>query len=175
MSDNEAQDLNYMPTMRLDSKSESQRSDAPRHLSDIDIGEVPTMRPEHQHRERNAIQIGDILNDRYVVEGILGRGGMGVVYKCFDKLGKINVALKALPQELSHDENAMEDIRDNFSIVEKLNHPNIANVKQIEYDPNGGTYYLIMELIDGETLRSYVNRRRKEEGEFSIDSILPIL
>ncbi len=133
------------------------------------------MRPEDRIRAERGIQVGDALMDRYVVGGELGRGGMGVVYKCLDTLGRIEVALKVLPPELSHNEGAMEDVRDNFALVEKLTHSNIANVKQIELDKQSKNYYLIMELVQGETLKSLMRRRRKDRKEITLNEIVPIL
>ncbi len=161
-------DINSMPTMRGD-RNTTRRSD-----SSYDLDSAPTMRPQTKSGVRNGFSVGDIIMDSYVVRAELGRGGMGVVYKCFYKLGKIDVALKALPPELSQDEMAMEDIRDNFAIVESLNHPNIANVKNIEHDKESGTYYLIMEYAEGETLRSYIKKKRKS-GEITLAAVLPIL
>ncbi len=179
---NSKHDLDSMPTMKAGATASSdtgarrqELKSPPRPLSEYSFDSMPTMRPEDIRRARQGFSVGETIMDRYVVEGELGRGGMGVVYKCLDKLGKIEVALKALPPELSHDENAMEDIRDNFALVEKLNHPNIANVKQIEHDKTTGTYYLIMELAPGETLRTYMRRKRKERADITAADIIPVL
>ncbi len=123
----------------------------------------------------SGFQVGDEIMDRYVVEGELGRGGMGVVYRCLDRIGKIEVALKALPPELSRDESAMEDIRDNFAIVERLTHSNIAGVRQIEFDRGSETYYLIMELVRGTTLRNYMRRKRRAGDVITVEEIAPLL
>ena len=100
--------------------------------------------------------VGDTILNRYKVLAFLGRGGMGVVYKCFDETGGVEIALKALPPELSHDRIEMESIRENFQLVHNLHHPNIANLNQLTQDPENGAYYLIMEYIQGVTLTDYI-------------------
>lgn len=118
--------------------------------------------------------IGDLIMDRYEVLAELGQGGMGVVYKCFDKTAGIEIALKALPPELSHNTLEMEDIRDNFQLVAGLFHQHIAAYKTLERDPVNGNYYLIMECCEGEDLRRWIKRKRRE-GELKLEDVLPIV
>ena len=59
------------------------------------------------------LRAGDVLLGRYTVLSELGEGGMGVVYRCLDSVGGIEVALKCLPPELSRNEGEMEGIREN--------------------------------------------------------------
>jgi formylglycine-generating enzyme required for sulfatase activity/predicted Ser/Thr protein kinase len=141
-------------------------------IEDID----KTIAPQRfgEKREKGRFQVGDVIMGRYTVLTELGQGGMGVVYKCLDTTGKINVALKALPPELSHNSLEMEDIRDNFALVEKLHHPSIANVKQLERDPASGDYYLIMECVEGENLKSWIRRERKS-GDLTVERISPVI
>ena len=117
---------------------------------------------------------GDLIMNRYKVLAELGQGGMGVVYKCFDEIGGIEVALKALPPELSHNTLEMEDIKDNFQLVSKLVHQNIAISKNLEKDDSNGNYYLIMECVAGEDLRRWL-RRKRLEGKLALDDVLPII
>ena len=77
---------------------------------------------------------GDRLVDgRYEVIEELGRGGMGVVYRCLDRTAGIEVALKALPPELSHNKAEMEEVRENFQLVSRLVHQNIAVPKALSW------------------------------------------
>ena len=69
---------------------------------------------------------GDEILGRYVILNELGRSGMGVVYKCLDKTAEVEVALKELPPELSHNAVEMAEVRENFLLVANLIHQNIA-------------------------------------------------
>ncbi len=102
---------------------------------------------------------GDVLLDRYTVLAELGEGGMGVVYKCLDTIGRIEVALKCLPPELSRNESEMEGIRENYAIVARLHHSAISGLRQLEKDPDFGEYYLVMDLAKGEDLSKILHRR----------------
>ena len=118
--------------------------------------------------------VGDLIMNRYRVISELGQGGMGVVYECLDETGGVKVALKALPPELSHNTIEMEDIKENFQLVEKLVHQNIAVCKNLERDPDNGNYYLIMECCAGEDLRRYIKRKRKA-GDLTLEAVQPII
>ena len=118
--------------------------------------------------------VGDLIMNRYKVLAELGQGGMGVVYKCFDDDAGIEVALKALPPELSHNTLEMEDIKENFQLVHNLHHPNIASSNTLEKDKHNGNYYLIMECCEGEDLRRWIKRKRKE-GALKLADVLPII
>ncbi|MBQ4328132.1 MAG: SUMF1/EgtB/PvdO family nonheme iron enzyme [Lentisphaeria bacterium] len=133
-----------------------------------------TMPGKRDRKPDGRFDIGDLIMRRYKVLAELGQGGMGVVYKCFDETAGIEVALKALPPELSHNTLEMEDIKDNFQLVHNLHHPNIASSNTLEKDNSNGNYYLIMECCEGEDLRRWLRRKRKE-GELTLDDILPIV
>ena len=117
---------------------------------------------------------GDVILDRYKVISELGQGGMGIVYRCLDEIGRIEVALKALPPELSHNSQEMEDIRENFQLVHRLHHPWIANYNNLEFDRSNGNFFLIMEFVDGEELRSFVRRSRKD-GTLTTGKIVALI
>ena len=131
------------------------------------IGSLPTegewaIRDDQRFHSRRW-QPGEEILGRYVVEKELGQGGMGVVYGCFDKVGGVRVAVKALPPELSHNSVEMEEVRENFQLVYKLSHPNIAGVRTLEKDARG-EYFLVMEIAEGESLRKWIRRNGKRAG-----------
>ena len=95
------------------------------------MGDTATRRSSTQSKRFKA---GDLILGRYRIVNELGQGGMGVVYRCFDEIGGIELALKALPPELSHNSVEMEEVRENFRLVEGLHHPNIAAAKTLERD-----------------------------------------
>jgi len=117
-------------------------------------------------------QTGEQLMGRYQVLGDLGQGGMGIVYRCRDEVGGIEVALKSLPPELSHNRGEMEEVRENFQLVCQLAHPNIATVRTLEKDAANGNYYLILELVEGVDLRKW---RKQKGGAVTLEQALPVL
>ena len=133
-----------------------------------------TMPGKRDRKPDGRFAVGDLIMHRYKVIAELGQGGMGVVYKCFDETAGIEVALKALPPELSHNTIEMEDIKDNFQLVHNLHHPNIASSNNLERDNANGNYYLIMECCNGDDLRRWLKRRRKE-GDLTLAEVLPII
>src|SRR5262249_48681306 len=111
---------------------------------------------------------GVVLAERYRVIGLLGRGGMGEVYRADDlKLGQ-PVALKFLPRALSSDPVRRERFFAEVRITRQFAHPNICRVYDIaEFD---GQHFLSMEYIDGEDLASLIQRI----GYFSNEKALQI-
>jgi serine/threonine protein kinase len=110
---------------------------------------------------------GTILADRYRIIGLLGRGGMGEVYRADDlKLGQ-PVALKLLPQKLAEDPVRRERFFAEVRITRQLSHPNICRVYDIgEID---GRHFLSMEYIDGEDLSSLLKRIGHLTNEKALD------
>ena len=81
---------------------------------------------------------------------LLGRGGMGEVYQAKDqKLGR-DVAIKVLPEEFAQDTDRVARFQREAKLLASLNHPNIAAVHGME--ESEGTHFLVLELIEGETL-----------------------
>ncbi len=99
---------------------------------------------------------GSVLAARYRIVGLLGRGGMGEVYRADDmKLGQ-TVALKFLPREMSADPVWRERFFAEVRIARQLSHPNICRVYDVaDID---GRHFLSMEYIDGEDLASLLKR-----------------
>jgi hypothetical protein len=110
---------------------------------------------------------GTILADRYRIIGLLGRGGMGEVYRADDlKLGQ-PVALKFLPPKLADDPVRRERFFAEVRITRQLSHPNICRVYDIgEID---GRHFLSMEFIDGEDLASLIRRIGHLSNEKALD------
>jgi len=100
--------------------------------------------------------IGQTLRN-YVVEEMLGKGGMGIVYKARDTRLNRLVALKVLPPELVRDEDRRRRFVQEARAASAVNHPAIAQIYEIEEE--GDLVFIVMEFIDGSTVRELVARR----------------
>mgnify|MGYP000803994567 CR=1 FL=1 len=98
--------------------------------------------------------IGRLLDDRYEILEMIGSGGMAVVYKArCNRLNRL-VAIKILKEELSKDEEFRRRFRAEGEAVAMLSHPNIVQVFDVSASDNA--YYIVMELIDGISLKQYM-------------------
>jgi len=100
--------------------------------------------------------IGKMLDDRYEILELVGVGGMAVVYRA--KCHKLNrdVAVKIMREELARDEEFRSRFHEESISVASLSHPNIVQVFDVS---KGETEYIVMELIDGITLKEYMEKR----------------
>ncbi len=105
------------------------------------------------------IKIGMVIGDRYEVLEKIGTGGMSDVYKAKDhKLNRL-VAVKVLKQEFSENENFVSKFRVEAQSTAGLMHPNIVNVYDV--GDEDGINYIVMELVDGITLKKYIEKKSR--------------
>ena len=103
---------------------------------------------------------GEEILGRYVVEKELVEGKLGAMFVCQDKQDEVRVVVRCLPPELSHDSEAMEEVREHCRLVEGLRHPNIAGIKALEKDERGDSY-LVMDLAEGVSLREWLGEKHR--------------
>jgi serine/threonine-protein kinase len=99
---------------------------------------------------------GEIIEGRYRVIGLLGRGGMGEVYRADDMRLSQPVALKFLPEALSHDSVRLAQFHNEVRTARQVSHPNVCRVYDI--GDASGHLFLSMEYVDGEDLSSLLRR-----------------
>ncbi|MBI1763353.1 MAG: serine/threonine protein kinase [Acidobacteria bacterium] len=110
--------------------------------------------------EKTRFTPGTTLNKRYRIIGLLGRGGMGEVYRADDlKLGH-PVALKFLTEKLSNDKTMLARFHSEVSMAHRVTHPNVCRVHDIGdvTTSSGNLHFLSMEYVDGEDLSSLLRR-----------------
>ena len=105
------------------------------------------------------IKIGTMIGDRYEVLERIGMGGMSDVYKAKDHKLNRHVAVKVLKQEFSENTNFVSKFRVEAQAAASLMHPNIVNVYDVGED--NGVYYIVMELVDGITLKKYIEKKAR--------------
>lgn len=105
------------------------------------------------------IKIGMMVGDRYEILEKIGTGGMSDVYKA--KCHKLNryVAVKVLKQEFSENANFVSKFRTEAQAAAGMMHPNIVNVYDVGEE--GGTQYIVMELVEGITLKQYIEKKAR--------------
>lgn len=101
--------------------------------------------------------IGMILDNRYELLEVIGMGGMAVVYKAMDRRLNRLVAIKVLKSEYFNDADFRRRFHAESQAVAMMSHPNIVNV--FDVSKNDGVDYIVMELIDGITLKQYMERK----------------
>ena len=117
--------------------------------------------------------IGDMLDNRYELLELIGTGGMSNVYKA--KCHRLNrlVAIKILKSDLAEDAEFRRRFRDESLAVAALSHTNIVSVYDVS--SSGGVEYIVMELIDGITLKQYMERRGQMDWREALHFITQIM
>ncbi|MBQ8984004.1 MAG: protein kinase [Lachnospiraceae bacterium] len=115
---------------------------------------------------------GIMLGDRYEIIELVGSGGMSEVYKAKDHKLNRHVAVKVLKNEFSDDRNFVSKFRVEAQSAAGLAHPNIVNVYDVGEDD--GIYYIVMEYVEGITLKDYIYNKGRLSVEEALDFSLQI-
>src|SRR6516162_7361272 len=113
-----------------------------------------------------ALPIGTKLGS-HEITALLGKGGMGEVYRARDLKLKREVAIKILPDEFSLDPDRVSRFQREAEVLASLNHPNIAGIYDLEKENNAT--FLVLELVEGETLADRIKR-----GPLQVEEALQI-
>ena len=101
--------------------------------------------------------IGKLLNNRYLIQEIIGVGGMAVVYKALDNFDNKTVAVKILKDEFIADEDFRRRFKNESKAVAMLSHQNIVKVYDVSFGET--LQYIVMEYVDGITLKQYIRKK----------------
>jgi serine/threonine-protein kinase len=116
---------------------------------EVDLGDDPEALPTRQFPNQT-LSPGQILGSRFQIRSLLGRGGMGEVWRAYDLKLRVDVALKTLRAELLEKERALQALRQEVRTAREVMSPNVCRVFDlVELD---GQELVSMEYIDGTTL-----------------------
>lgn len=118
---------------------------------------------DHKSMDR---YIGQMLDNRYEILEVIGHGGMAVVYKARCHLLNRNVAVKILRDDMAADEEFRSRFKKEAQAVAMLSHPNIVSIYDVSRSPDMD--YIVMELIEGITLKQYMNTKGKLSSKESV-------
>ena len=114
------------------------------------------------------LEQGQVLDERYEIDTLIGQGGMSYVYRANDrKMGRV-VAIKVLKAEYCEDEDFIRKFQNEAQAAAKLNHPNIVAVYDIVDNPETKLHYIVMELVEGITLKNYIKRAGRMDSQETI-------
>ena len=119
------------------------------------------------------LQVGDVLAQRYTIEAILGRGGMGAVYKASDSDSKRCWAIKEMNDGFDDSEErqeALDSFKTEFEILCDLEHPSLPRMYQ-SFEENG-RQYIVMDLVEGKTVEELI--RSSPQGRLPLGQVLDI-
>ena len=115
---------------------------------------------------------GQKINERYEIIRSIGEGGMANVYLGYDTILDRNVAIKVLRGDLSNDEKFVRRFQREALSASSLSHPNIVEMYDVGEDD--GVYYIVMEYIEGQTLKQLLKKRGKLTLSEAIDIMLQL-
>ncbi len=115
---------------------------------------------------------GQKINDRYLIIRSIGEGGMANVYLAHDTILDRDVAIKILRGDLANDEKFVRRFQREALSASSLSHPSIVEMYDVGED--NGTYYIVMEYVDGKTIKQLIKRRGGLTLSESIDIMLQL-
>ena len=117
--------------------------------------------------------LNQVVGDRYEIQEIIGIGGMSVVYKAYDRVDARTVAVKILKDEYLANEEFVFRFKNESRAVAMLSHPNIVKVYDVSFSDE--LQYIVMEYVEGITLKEYIDRQRVLDWKEAIHFTVQIL
>lgn len=112
--------------------------------------------------------VGQVFDKRYRILKVIGIGGMAVVFEAMDMLMRRNVAVKMLKDDINNDVQSVKRFINESKAVAMLSHPNIVNIYDVSVKDD--RKYIVMELVDGITLKNYILKK----GVLSFHEVISI-
>ncbi|HKU42434.1 MAG TPA: serine/threonine-protein kinase, partial [Polyangiales bacterium] len=116
---------------------------------------------------------GDLIAGKYTVEGVLGQGGMGAVFEVCHRLTGKHFAIKWLLPTLSGQNDAVRRFMREAQVAGRVDHPNVVEVYDVGQEAN--SFYMVMELLQGEPLARRLDRVRRLSLEEACRVLLPVM
>ena len=120
------------------------------------------------------ISIGRVLAGRYQINGFIGEGGMSRVWRALDQNTGKYVAIKVLREEYSEDESFIRRFDREAQAASRMSHPNIVNLLDVGVEDDG-TRYLVMEYVQGKTLKRFIQESGALRPEIASQIIIRVL
>ena len=116
---------------------------------------------------------GKRLDGRYEIQELIGVGGMAVVYKAYDTIDDRTVAIKILKDEFLGNQEFIRRFKNESKAIAVLDHPNIVKVYDVSFGDR--LQYIVMEYIDGISLKEYLNQQKEIRWKEALHFTMHIL
>ena len=116
---------------------------------------------------------GKRLDGRYEIQELIGVGGMAVVYKAYDTIDDRTVAIKILKDEFLGNQEFIRRFKNESKAIAVLDHPNIVKVYDVSFGDR--LQYIVMEYIDGISLKEYLNQQKEIRWKEALHFTMQIL
>jgi serine/threonine protein kinase/tetratricopeptide (TPR) repeat protein len=138
----------------------------------IDLEEISASHTKTLETPKEALPKGTTFANRYEIIEVLGKGGMGKVYKALDKEINEEVAIKFLKPEIAEDEGTIERFRNELKIARRIAHKNVCKMYHLAKEDK--TPYITMEYVSGVSLKDFIQENGRLSEEEAIDIALQI-
>ncbi|MDP7741916.1 MAG: protein kinase [Lentisphaeria bacterium] len=132
----------------------------------------PTMAAPMQY---NTYEIDELILDRFRVLKFIGESQAGAVYHCMDTKAGVECAVKSLCPGREFPAPDMPRVKENIQRLMRMSHPNLVHLRDLIQDDSTSELFVIMELLDGRNLRSWVHEKNIELDGITVNDIQPLL